>query len=259
MLSLLVVAGLAAACSSEPVAGARTASQAPAGAAGQGSPPAQPAGGTTATGTVVETMNASSYTYVRVDTGSGEVWAAASQFEVAIGDRVVVPLDTPMENFHSPALNREFPVIYFVSAITREDAAPPAAPGGMPRLMSSRAQETAPASGAASAPAEPIALPAGGTSIAEVWANRMALAGKQVTLSGKVVKFTAGVLGRNWLHLQDGTGASGEGTNDITVTTTADAKVGDVVVATGIVAVDEDFGSGYAYKVMVKDARLAAR
>jgi hypothetical protein len=259
---LVVVALLAAGCSGQPAANARTGSQAPDGMPAPGGvSSAQEGGVTTVRGTVVETVNASSYTYVRVDTGSGEVWAAASQFDVAVGDRVVVPLETPMENFHSPSLNRDFPVIYFTSAITREGdaAAPPSR--GMPRLMSSRtpaADAAAPVREAAE-PMEPVALPRGGTSIADVWANRKALAGKQVTVSGRVVKVTSGVLERNWLHVQDGTGVPGDGTNDLTVTTAAEARVGDVVVATGIVAVDEDFGSGYSYKVMVKDASLAAR
>jgi hypothetical protein len=258
--ALVVFVALAAGCSSEPVPGARAAAQAPSGSTAQ-QEPASPDEVRTVTGTVVETMNAASYTYVRVDTGSGEVWAAASQFDVAVGDRVSVPLEMPMENFHSPSLNRDFPIIYFASSITREGGnagAPAAAPNGRPRLMSSRASGGADSAGPA-APVEPIAPPAGGTPIADVWANRARLAGKQVTVSGRVVKFTSGVLGRNWLHVQDGSGAESDGTNDLTVTTTDDAKIGDVVVATGTIALDEDFGSGYSYKVMVKDARLAPR
>jgi hypothetical protein len=264
--ALLLSAVVASGCDRKPVAGARAASPAPAQSASAGSQaqpaqPGHPGDVTTVTGTVVEAMNASSYTYVRVDTGSGEIWAAASQFDVAVGDRVVVPLETPMENFHSPSLNRDFPIIYFSSSITREgEPGAAAGQGGRPRLMSSRESADAPAPGGShDGPVQPIAPPQGGLSIATVWADRASLAGKQVTVSGKVVKFTAGVLGRNWLHVQDGSGAAGDGTHDLTVTTTGEAKVGDVVVATGTVAVDEDFGSGYSYKVMVKDARLSAR
>ncbi len=38
------------------------------------------------------------------------------------------------------------------------------------------------------------------------------------------------------------------------MTTTADLAVGDVVTATGTVAVDKDFGAGYTYTVMIEDA-----
>jgi len=90
--------------------------------------------------------------------------------------------------------------------------------------------------------------------IADVWSNRVDLAGSQVMLSGRIVKYNAGILGRNWFHIQDGSGELADGTNDITVTTTADLAVGDVVNVTGAVAIDKDFGAGYTYTVMIEDA-----
>jgi hypothetical protein len=105
-------------------------------------------------------------------------------------------------------------------------------------------------------PAKPIPQPAGGTSVVDIWANRKALAGKAVTVRGKVVKFNGGIMGRNWIHIQDGTGKPDAGTHDLTLTTDAPAKVGDVITATGTVAVDKDFTAGYKYAVIVEGARL---
>lgn len=76
-----------------------------------------------ATGTVVETMDAANYTYLRVKTSSGEIWAATGQFKIAVGERVSVPLEMPMEKFHSNTLNRTFPTIYFASHVERLGAA----------------------------------------------------------------------------------------------------------------------------------------
>jgi len=201
-------------------------------------------------GEVVETMDASNYTYLRVKTAKGDVWAATSRTKVAVGDKVVVPLESEMRNFRSPLLNRDFPLIYFVSQITREGepTAPPMAighgmGGGIP-------QDAAPVK------VDQVAPPAGGSSIADVWAKRASLAGKTVIVSGKVVKFNGGILGRNWLHLQDGSGKAADGTNDLTITTDGTAKVGDVITVTGTVAVDKDFTAGYAYKVMLEGARI---
>ena len=136
------------------------------------------------------------------------MWAAAAQFKVAVGDRVVVPLEMPMEKFHSQTLNRDFPLIYFTSSIRREGAAEPPA----------MAVAHAPTGGGqavvnATPVFDPIAQPAGGTSVANVWKNRTTLAGKSVTVRGKVMKFNGGILGTNWLHLQDGSGVS-DGTHD---------------------------------------------
>ena len=89
-----------------------------------------------------------------------------------------------------------------------------------------------------------------------MWAKRASLAGKTVIVSGKVVKYNGGILGRNWLHLQDGSGKAADGTNDLTITTDGTAKVGDVITVTGTVAVDKDFTAGYAYKVMLEGARI---
>jgi hypothetical protein len=89
-----------------------------------------------------------------------------------------------------------------------------------------------------------------------VWANRASLAGKAVTVSGKVVKFNGGILGRNWVHVQDGSGKAADGTNDLTLTTDATTRVGDVITVTGTVILNKDFGSGYAYKVMLESARI---
>ncbi len=78
-----------------------------------------------ASGTVVETMDAANYTYVRVKTNSGEIWAATGQFKVAVGDKVSVPLEMPMENFQSNTLNRTFPTIYFATRIANQGVASP--------------------------------------------------------------------------------------------------------------------------------------
>jgi hypothetical protein len=44
---------------------------------------------------VLETMNAANYTYVRVKTDAGDVWAASGEFKVAVGDRVALALEMP--------------------------------------------------------------------------------------------------------------------------------------------------------------------
>jgi hypothetical protein len=101
-----------------------------------------------------------------------------------------------------------------------------------------------------------MAPPDGGVSVADVWAKRGALAGKSVIVRGTVVKFNGGILGRNWIHIQDGSGKADAGNHDLTLTSDAVVKVGDVVTMTGVVAVDRDFTAGYAYPVIVEGAKL---
>jgi hypothetical protein len=94
----------------------------------------------------------------------------------------------------------------------------------------------------------------GGKTVAEVWAERQDLAGGEVAVRGRVVKFLPSIMGKNWLHLRDGSGE--EGGNDLTVTTTATVAVGDLVTVTGRLAVDRDFGAGYRYQVILEDAEV---
>ena len=269
-LSLVILAGVAGGCSNKTTAESAV--------AGEGTAPAtQPAGALAPagsarsfSGTVLETMDAASYTYVRVKTEAGDLWAASGQFPVKVGDRVTVPIETPMENFRSESLNRDFPIIYFASRITREGEGPRAA---MPPLASSH-EPSAPAGmggamgsmmgmGGQAPKATPIvekmAPPEGGMSVAEVWEKRASLAGKTVTVRGTVVKFNGGIMGRNWVHIQDGSGKAEAGTHDLTVTCDVAVKPGDVMTATGVVGVDKDFTAGYVYPVIIENAKVVVK
>ena len=80
------------------------------------------------------------------------------------------------------------------------------------------------------------------------------LGGQQVQVSGKVVKVNNGIMKRNFLHIQDGSGQ--QGSNDITITSNQTASVGDEVTVVGTVAVNRDFGFGYAYPILVEDSQI---
>ena len=88
-----------------------------------------------------------------------------------------------------------------------------------------------------------IAKAEGGKTIAEIFAEKEALGGKTVTVRGKVVKFNPGIMGTNWLHVQDGTGAAG--TNDLTVTTDAEVQIGNTVLVTGALTLNKEIGRAH--------------
>ena len=98
---------------------------------------------------------------------------------------------------------------------------------------------------------------ADGRTVAEVFAQRATLKGKSVTIRGKVVKLNSGIMGKNWIHLRDGSGSPDGKDNDVTVTTNDTVAKGDVVVVKGTVAVDRDFGAGYTYTLVVEDAKVS--
>lgn len=94
----------------------------------------------------------------------------------------------------------------------------------------------------------------GDISISEIIKQKADLAGESITVKGKVTKYNPSIMGRNWVHIQDGTEYSGE--YDLTITTADEVKVGDEVVFTGILAIDRDFGYGYKYSIIIENAVL---
>jgi ribosomal protein S17 len=236
---------------------------APAHAAASAQPPAAASAGTL-TGKVAETMNAASYTYVLIDTGAKKAWAAAPQFAVKVGDTVAIADAMPMKNYQSKTLNRTFDVVYFTGNISVNGA--PAAPST--NAPSTKAEIPAPWA-AAMPPGHPT-MPAktgpdltgikraeNGQTVAEVIAGKTKFAGRPIAIRARVVKYNAQILGKNWLHIQDGSGSPGA--NDLTVTTTATAKVGDLVLVTGKLGTDRDFGSGYKYPLIIEDATVVTQ
>jgi hypothetical protein len=99
----------------------------------------------------------------------------------------------------------------------------------------------------------PKAEGANARTVAQVYTDRLALKDKPVVIRAKVVKVNSGIMGKNWVHLRDGTGSAADNSNDLLVTSKDEPKLGDVVIAKGVVKTDVDLGSGYAYKVLVED------
>lgn len=215
-------------------------------------------------GKVAETMTTAGYTYVLVDTAGKKVWATAPQFAVKTGDTVSFVPSMPMTGYHSQSLKRDFDLVYFANGITVNGggikaALPPGhqalggagdkpLPPGHPVLKKETASPNLDLTG--------IPRAKDGKLVAEIISGAAKLAGKEVTVRGKVVKYNADIMGKNWLHLQDGSGSAAKKDNDLLVTTVTDAKVGDVVLVTGKVAVNQDFGAGYKYAVMLANTQV---
>ncbi|MGZ8463572.1 MAG: hypothetical protein ACXWWT_12120 [Candidatus Deferrimicrobiaceae bacterium] len=90
--------------------------------------------------------------------------------------------------------------------------------------------------------------------VSETYEKAGKLDKKTVSVRGKVVKISKGIMGKNWVHLRDGSGDAGKGTNNLVVTSQDVPNVGDVVTAKGTLYKDKDFGAGYLYKVIVEEA-----
>ncbi len=197
-------------------------------------------------GEILEIKDVDAYSYLRLKTKEGEVWAAVSKATVKKGSSVTIDKPMVMTNFESKALKQTFPLIYFgsLAGTTGAGAMPASMAGAMPapKPVATVDEKIAKASG-------PDAR-----TVAEVFANAKSLKDKSVVVRGKVVKVNSGIMGRNWVHLRDGSGESAKANNDLLFTSAAAVKVGDTVTAKGTIRLDKDFGAGYVYAVLVEDA-----
>ncbi len=209
-------------------------------------------------GEVLEVLDVDAYTYLRLKTADGEVWAAVGKEPVKKGAQVTIHDAAVMENFESKALKRTFPVIVFgtVGVAAPAGAAPTqATASGAPHAAGDMGQMHGSIGKSVDVGAVKVAKADGptGRTVAEVNAGRASLKDKTVTIRATVVKVNANVMGKNWVHLRDGSGSGADSSNDLLVTSKDEPKVGDVVVAKGVVKTDVDLGSGYAYKVLVEN------
>ena len=218
---------------------------------GRGKPAATPPAAASLTGEVLEVKDVESYTYLRLKTKDGETWAAVSKAPVKKGAKVTIENMTVMNNFESKSLQKTFPTIAFGSlgGTGRTSGTANTMAMAMPHAGAAMAADSVDAK-------VPKASGPNARTVAEIVTKSAELKDKPVLVRGKIVKYNPAIMGKNWIHLRDGSGSATDGTNDVLVTTASQAKVGDIVTVKGIVRADKDFGSGYSYKVLIEEATL---
>jgi len=286
--SLALVIGLTA-CSQEKAPEPTTkqaVQQAP--GPGQAAPSAAPV-----SGKILETMDAAGYTYLNVQTAAGDKWVAVNQTKVEVGEQVAFRDGMVMQNFVSKTLDRTFPEITFSPGLVGKAGAPPAMPPAGPagggnasfsktfssppgdpgassfsQALSSEGAAGAPGAADMSGGSQKAVVPfaeikiekvpgENSYTIEEIFTKAAELNGQTVVVKGKIMKVSPRIMGRNWIHIQDGTGNPAANTHDLVITTdmepTADMEI---ITMEGKLAANKDFGAGYSYKVIIEEAKL---
>jgi hypothetical protein len=202
---------------------------------------------------VAEVVQASGYTYLKVKENSDEKWMAVSKQDIQTGEVYYYDEALQMTNFHSKDLDRTFEVVYFVNQISKTPILkhPAAGMQGMGGMMGD------PHSGKVEAGKKStISLEKSSDelTIAQIFDKRNQYSDKEVVIRGIVAKVNKGIMGKNWIHIQDGTDSNGN--YDLTITSQDLAEVNDEVSFKGIITLEKDFGSGYFYEVIMEDAEL---
>ncbi|MFQ5447738.1 MAG: GW dipeptide domain-containing protein [Saprospiraceae bacterium] len=190
---------------------------------------------------VKEVLNTDKYSYLSVTENGEDYWIAIPKSKVEVGETYIYRGGLLKKNFQSREFNRVFETVYLVSDIRKENGGS-ALDKAMSQLQGAETDDG------------PIKVePAeGAITIAELVNNAAKYGGKVVKVTGKVVKLNPMIMNRNWVHLRDGSDEE----HDLTVTTTENVSMGQVVTFEGTIGLDRDFGAGYRYDIIMEGAVL---
>lgn len=194
---------------------------------------------------VEEVIQANSYTYLRVTEGNKEFWIATAKQPIEKGMTLSFDQGLEMPDFESKELNRTFDSIWFVGQMR-----------GAPQGSSISDGAVSPYGSEKKAKSSGVNVEkfTGGVSVEDLFSDMASYGNTTVSIRGEVSKFNSGIMGRNWVHLQDGTSAGKY--FDLTVTTLETVKPGDIVIFSGKIILDKDFGAGYTYDLIMEEAVL---
>ena len=190
---------------------------------------------------VLEVEQVANYTYLLVKDKGPEYWIAVPTLVAQPGETYQYQGGMLMEDFESKELNRTFDKVLFLEALFSESTPP-----------HQEVQEVTPGS-KVSAERSNVKVEAveGTVTIGDLFSSPGTYEGKSIKVRGEVTKFNAAIMDRNWVHLQDGTESNGK--FDLTATSMESFMVGSVVTVEGVVTLNQDFGYGYSYEILLEN------
>ncbi len=203
--------------------------------------------------TVQEVVQTTSYTYLHVKEVDSLEWLAVPLMQAKAGETYYYTGGLSMKKFESKELHRTFDEVLFLGGVSSAPG-PNENPSATTDIAAHKTASPGYTRKAAAEVKKQLTITAAkdGISIADLFAKKEALAGKKVIIKGEVTKYSPSIMDKNWIHLQDGTEFNGK--FDLTITSEAAVKIGDIVTLEGKVTLNKDFGYGYFFEVMLEEA-----
>jgi len=201
---------------------------------------------------VKEVEQVSGYTYLLVKDKGPEYWIAVPSMQASVGDTYQYQGGMLMEDFESKELNRTFDKVIFLEAIFNvADQNAHAGQDHTGAMAGHGSQEVTPGSQVSAEKSNvKVESVEGSVTIADLFSNPKTYEGKTIKVRGEVTKFNAAIMERNWVHIQDGTEYNGK--FDLTATSSESFEVGSTVTVEGVVTLNQDFGYGYSYEILLE-------
>lgn len=193
--------------------------------------------------TILKFTPGSKYVYAEVREGDRTYWIATQKQDIEEGSTYLYNEALLKTQFESKEQDRVYDTLYMITALIPKDH-------GIPTDSSQKSEKI-------SASENPLekqgkeqvknAASLGKVSLSDLFANPELYEGKIVEISGTCTKVSRAILGRNWVHVNDG-----QSDKDLVVTLQQDVEKGEKLTIEGIVQLNVDLGSGYTYDILLE-------
>lgn len=199
---------------------------------------------------VNEVLPTTKYVYLNVNEGDKQFWIATGQKEIKVGETYYYKGGLLKTNFESKEYNRVFETVYLVANLVEERHGNNT--GKVNIGDYSETKQKPPTKVAIETHTDKIIQDKGSIKISELVANPEKYNGKSVQVSGVCTKINAGIMDRNWIHLQDGS----KDDFDLVITSESYVPEGSSVTIKATVTLDKDFGAGYRYDLILENGTI---
>jgi len=199
---------------------------------------------------VKEIIPTANYTFLNVNEGDKNFWIAINSNDKKVGETYYFIGGLLKKNFESKALNKTFDELYLVGNLVSANH------GNQTKLPDTQNENTDLTKASVSnSVAQNIVRQNGSIKISEIVDNPKKYEGQTVQIDGECTKINMGIMGKNWIHLKDGS----KDDFDLVITSNDVAAVGDVVTIKGSVVLNKDFGAGYKYDLILENGVIVKK
>ena len=199
---------------------------------------------------VKEVIQTPTYTYLNVNEGDKNFWIAVNSGEAKVGETYFYVGGLLKENFESKELNKTFDELYLIGNLVSANH------GNQMSSNDSKNEDL----GAVKEPVTNsvktnIIRQNGSVKISEIVNNPKKYEGQTVQIDGECTKINNGIMGKNWIHLKDGS----KDDFDLVITSNDEVTVGSIVTIKGDVVLNKDFGAGYKYDLILENGVIVKK
>jgi len=193
---------------------------------------------------VLEILPTTKYVYLKVKENEESFWIATIKQNVEIGGAYYYKGGLLKTNFESKEHNKTFEKIYLVTSLVQSNHGNDKNSESLNKKEKGQDKSNTPNISAVKNVSN-----SGSIKISELVNNIKKHEGKTVQLTGKCVKINPNIMGRNWIHLKDGSNDD----YDLVITSDTFVKEGTMVTIKATVSLNKDFGAGYKYDIILEN------